>query len=255
MAETKDESTVENVELNDTVEETIEEVEEERAIDPNLQGIQLFYEKNKKMINYVGGGFILIVAAVVYWKMFYMPEKEKEAANEIMWAQKAFDVDSFNLAVTGGRMVYTADGQKQMMGFDAVSEEYGMTKNGNLANYYAGICYLRMGKFEQAIEKLEKYNLSDELVAPMAYGAIGDANAELNRLDEAVKFYLKAAEKSANNFSTPYFLKKAGFVYEQKANYTEALNVYERIEKEYGKTEIGKEIDRSIARVRALGNL
>ena len=49
MAETKDESTVENVELNDTVEETIEEVEEERVIDPNLQGIQLFYEKNKKM--------------------------------------------------------------------------------------------------------------------------------------------------------------------------------------------------------------
>jgi len=254
MAESKEESTVENVELNETVEETIEETEE-RVIDPNLQGIQLFYEKNKKMINYVGGGFVLVVAAAVYWMFFYMPEKEKEASNEIMWAQKFFEIDSYNVALKGNVMLYTADGQKQMMGFDAISEEYSMTKNGNLANYYAGICLLRTGKFEQAIEKLEKYNLNDEMVAPMAYGAIGDANMELNRVDEAIKFYLKAAEKNSNNFTTPYFLKKASFAYEQKANYAEALSLYERLEKEYGKTEIGKEADRHIARLKALGNL
>ncbi len=255
MAETKDESTVDNVELNDQVEYTEVEETEERVIDPNLQGIQLFYEKNKKMINYVGGGLVVVIAAVVYWNLFYMPEKEKEASNEILWAQKAFDVDSFAIAVNGGKMVYTADGQKQMMGFEQVAEEYGMTKSGNLANYYAGICYLKLGKFEQAIERLEKYSLKDEMIAPMASGAIGDAYMEMNKLDEAIKYYLKASERSNNNFTTPYFLKKAGFAYELKANYTEALNIYERIEKEYGKTEIGKEIDREIAKVKALGNL
>lgn len=254
MAETKDESTVENVELNDQVEETIEETEE-RVIDPNLQGIQLFYEKNKKMITYAGGAIVAVVAALVYWNFYYMPEQEKEAANEVMWAQKYFDIDSFNIAVKGGKMVYTADGQKQMMGFEQVSEEYGMTKNGNLANYYAGICYLRTGKFEQAIEKLEKYSLKDELIAPMALGAIGDSYMELNKIDDAIKYYLKASEKSTNVFTTPMFLKKAGFAYEQKSNYAEALSLYERIEKEYGKSEIGKEIGREIAKVKALGNL
>lgn len=255
MAETKDESTVENVELNDQVTyETVEETEE-RVIDPNLQGIQLFYEKNKKMITYAGGAIVAVVAALVYWNFYYMPEKEKEAANEVMWAQKFFDIDSFSVAVNGGKMVYTADGQKQMMGFEQVSEEYGMTKNGNLANYYAGICYLRTGKFEQAIEKLEKYNLKDEMIAPMAIGAIGDSYMELNKLDEAVKYYLKASEKNTNEFTTPYFLKKAGFAYELKSNFSEALTVYERIEKEFGKTEVGKEIAKDIAKVKALGNL
>jgi len=254
MAEIKDESTVENVELNETVEETIEETEE-RVIDPNLQGIQLFYEQNKKMINYVGGGLVIIIAALVYWNLSYLPGKEKEAANEILWAQKFFDVDSFNIAVNGNRMVYTADGQKQMMGFDAVADEYSMTKNGNLANYYAGICYLRTGKFELAIERLEKFSLKDEVVAPMALGAIGDSYLELNKLDEGVKYYLKASEESTNNFTTPYFLKKASFAYELASNYTEAINLYERLEKEYGSTEIGKEADRQIARLKALGNL
>lgn len=254
MAETKDESTVENVELNETVEETIEETEE-RAIDPNLQGIQLFYEKNKKMITYVGGSIVLIIAGLVYWNFMYLPEKEKEAANEILWAQKFFDIDSFNIAVTGNRMVYTADGQKQMMGFDAVAEEYSMTKNGNLANYYAGICYLRTGKFELAIERLEKFTIKDEVIAPMALGAIGDSYIELNKLDEGVKYYLKAAEESTNNFTTPYYLKKTAFAYELASNYSEAVNIYERILREYGTSEIGKEADRQIARLKALGNL
>lgn len=254
MAETKDETTVDNTEVNDTVEETVEETEE-RSIDPNLQGIQLFYEKNKKMVQYVGGGLLVAITAIVYWNFKYMPEKEAEAGNEIMWAQKFFDIDSFNIALNGNRMVYTADGQKQMMGFETVAEEYGMTKTGNLANYYAGVCYLRLGKFDQAIERLEKYSLNDEMVAPMATGLIGDAYMELNKIDEAIKYYLKAADKNVNNFTTPYFLKKASFAYELKSNYAEAVSVYERLEREYGNTEIGKESDREIARLKALGNL
>lgn len=255
MTEIKDDPIVENTEVNNTVEETVEEQQEERVIDPNLKGIQLFYEKNKKMVQYVGGGLVLLISGLVFWNFKYMPEKEAEAGNEIMWAQKFYDIDSFAIAVNGNRMVYTADGQKQMMGFDAVSEEYGMTKTGTLANYYAGVCYLRLGKFEQAIEKLEKYNLDDEMVAPMATGLIGDAYVELNKIDEAVKYYLKAADMNVNNFTTPYFLKKASFAYELKSNFAEAVSMYERLEREYGNTEIGKEADREISRLKALGNL
>lgn len=254
MAETKDEPTIDNTELNDAVEETVEETEE-RVIDPNLQGIQLFYEKNKKMVQYVGGGLLVAIAAFVFWNFKYLPEKEAEAGNEIMWAQKFFEIDSFNIALNGNRMVYTADGQKPCMGFLTVADEYGMTKTGTLANYYAGVCYLRLGKFDEAIERLEKYNLNDELIAPMATGLIGDAYSEKNMMDEAIKYYLKAADMNVNNFTTPYFLKKASFAYEVKANYAEAVNMYERLEKEYGTTEIGKEADRQIARLKALGNL
>ena len=72
---------------------------------------------------------------------------------------------------------------------------------------------------------------------------------------QAIKFYLKAAEKSNNGFTTPFYLKKAGFAYEQKSNFTEALTIYERIQKEYRKSNEGKEIERDIAKIKALGNL
>lgn len=251
MANLNEETTVETNE--NSVEETVEETR--KPIDPNLQGIQLYFEQNKKMITYVGGGLALIIGAFLFFKLYYLPEQEKEAVNEIFWAENLFEKDSFNLALKGGMMVMSADGQKQMKGFEQVAEEYGMTKTGNLANYYTGVCYMRTGKFEQAIEFLSKYNGSDETIAPIAIGAIGDCNMELNKVDEAIKFYSKAADKSKNNFTTPYFLKKAAIANENKANYSEALQNYERIQKEYPRSTEALEADKDIAKVKALGNL
>lgn len=221
----------------------------------DLGGIELFYEKNKKAITYGGGAIVAIVALFSLYKFYWLPGQEKEAATESFFAQTYFEKDSFNIALNGGINVHTADGPKTMMGFKELAESYSSTKTGNLSNYYAGICLLRTGKFEEAIEFLEKFDGSDEVVAPMATGALGDANMELNRTDEAIKYYLKAADKSVNEFSTPYFLKKAGFAYEQKANYTEALATYERLKTEYGKSADARDIDKYIARVKVLGNI
>lgn len=252
MADLKEETTVDNTDSN-AVEETVEETR--KPIDPSLQGIQLYYEKNKKMITYVGGGLALLIGAFVFFKLYYLPEQEKEAVNEIFWAETAFEKDSFNLALKGGAMVMSADGQKQMKGFEQIAEEYSITKTGSLANYYAGICCLRTNKYEQAIEFLGKYDGNDDVIAPIAVGAIGDCNMELNRVDEAIKFYSKAANKSNNNFTTPFYLKKAGFANEVKGNFVEALSNYERIQKEFPRSTEGQEIEKDIAKVKALGNL
>src|SRR5690606_24043307 len=130
----------------------------------------LFYEQNKNVVNYVGGGLLAIIVAFCFFKFYYLPEQEKEAANEIFWAESLFERDSFNLALKGGLMVNSADGPKQMLGFEQVAENYGMTKTGSLANYYAGVCYLRTGKYEQAIEFLSKYDGNDEIISSIAIG-------------------------------------------------------------------------------------
>lgn len=252
MTDLKEENPVESQETN-PVEEQAEAPK--KSIDPSLQGFQLLYEKNKKAINYVGGGLLVLVVAVVYFKMFYLPEQEQEAANEMYMAEYLFEKDSFNLALKGGMMVMSPDGQKQMMGFEQIAENYNLTKTGQLANYYAGLCYLRTGKYEQAIEFLKKYEGEDEIVSSIAVGAIGDANLELKKTDEAVKYYLKAAENSNNTFTTPHYLKKAGFAYELSGNFQKAVEMYERIRKEYATSEVARDMPMEIARVKALGNL
>ena len=253
------EKTEDNVqeEVVDTT-ENVESAEEEVSSGGSkldLGGLEFFYEEHKSLINYGGGGLLAVIALFCAYTFYWLPGKEKEAANEIFWAQNYFEKDSFKIALNGGVQVRTADGDKPMMGFEQVADEFGLTKTGTIANYYAGICYLRMGQFEKAIELLQKYDGKDEMISCIAIGAIGDAHLELNKVDEAVKYYLKAAENRNNNFTTPYYLKKAGFAYELQNNFTEALNLYERIKKEYTKSTEAREIDKQIAKVKTAGNL
>jgi len=247
MADLKEETTVEET---NPVEETVEK--KSAQIDPSLEGIQLFYEKNKKVITYVGGALAVLIAAYVYFKAVYLPEEETAAANEIFWAENYFAKDSFAVALRGGVMVFSADGQKPMMGFEQVAEQYAWTKTGNLANYYAGVCYLRIGQFEKAIEFLSKYTSDDEMISPLSIGAIGDCHMELNRPDEALKYYLKAAKESDNSFTRPYFLKKAAFTQELSGNFSDAVNTCERIKREFPRSSEAQDIEKEIARLTAL---
>jgi hypothetical protein len=51
------------------------------------------------------------------------------------------------------------------------------------------------------------------------------------------------------------YLKKAGLANESKGNFSEALSIYERIQKEFTRTGEAREIDKYIARVKIKGNL
>jgi tetratricopeptide (TPR) repeat protein len=260
MSEEQKKQTTEEQQVNTNIEVEAEEVKVSSSrpkfkLGEGFEWLEVFYEKNKKAVQYIGGGILALAAGLAYFYMMYLPENEKEASNEIFWAQQYFEKDSFQIALRGGKTVLSADGQKPIMGFEQIMEEYALTKSGKLAAYYAGVCELRLGNYEKAIEKLKKYSLNDEFIAPMAIGLCGDASMELGKTDDAIAYYLKAADKKRNDFTSPYFLKKAAFACEVKKDYKRALELYEQIEKEFYSTEIGKEIEKEIARVKTLANL
>jgi len=153
-------------------------------------------------------------------------------------AENYFEQDSFLLALEGDGANY---------GFLDVVDEYGITKTGNLAHYYAGICYMRTGDFEEAIDHLEKFDGEDIMVGSLALGAIGDCNLELGNKEEAALLYNKAAIRKKNSFTSPIFLKKAGMVYEDLGELDKAMKAYTEIKKEYPESEEGKVIDKYIA--------
>lgn len=205
--------------------------------------VEDFYSRNKKNINIALIAIVAIVAGYFAYNNYYKAPREIEAQNAIFMAQKYFEVDSFSLALKGN---------DQFQGFEAVADEFGGTKAGNLAHYYAGICLLRTGAYQEAIDQLEKFSTSNELVAPLAEGAIGDAYVELADLDNGVKHYLKAAKMSKNKLTSPIFWKKAGLVFEEQKNYGEAVDAYSTIKNDYAEAQEAQDIDKYIARATAL---
>jgi tetratricopeptide (TPR) repeat protein len=67
-----------------------------------------------------------------------------------------------------------------------VINNYGGTKAANLAKYYAGLSYLKLGDFNNAVKYLKDFSTDAKQIQLMAYGALGDAYSELNKKDEAI---------------------------------------------------------------------
>ncbi|MBA2423139.1 MAG: tetratricopeptide repeat protein [Chitinophagales bacterium] len=196
--------------------------------------------ENKKLLTYVVGGLFALVAAYLAFTKLYLEPKALEASNQMFMAEKYFTEDSLNLALNG-------DGNYS--GFLQIMDDYKWSDAANLAHYYAGVIFLREGKFNDAIEHLEDFKGKDKIVSNMAYGALGDAYSELGKMDEAADYYKKAAYHFENELTTPMFLKKAGMLLESQKKSEEAKKLYEEIKSKYPNTVEGREMDKYIARV------
>lgn len=213
------------------------------AVEEALGRTEQFIEKNQNILMYAIIGIIVVVLGYFGYQRLYISPMESNAQEEIFMAQKYFEMDSLYRALNG-------DGNA--LGFLDIIDDYGATKSGNLARYYAGICYLKMGNFEEAIDYLEDYDPVDQVVGPMALGALGDAWLELNEPDKAVGYYMDAANENNNDFTTPMFLYKAGMTYEILGEYDDALQAYDRIYREYYRSAEGRTIERNIAEMKRL---
>ncbi len=208
------------------------------AVEEAFSKTEQFIEKYQQIIMIVIGVIIVVILGFFGFKRFYLAPKEKDAQSQMFMAEKYFEQDSLQKALNG-------DGQ--YLGFLAVIDEFGMTKSANLSQYYAGICYLKLGQFEKALEHLNKFSSSDQFVGPMAKGAMGDANMELKQVQKAADLYMDAAEMRKNEFTTPLFLKKAAMAYEELGNYEKAITIYKKIKENYSRSNEGREADKYIS--------
>ena len=209
------------------------------SLDNALTKSEQFIEQNQKSLTIIIVAILVIVSIYFGYKRFYLAPMEKEAQSQIFAAEYNFEKDSFNIALNGN---------DNDLGFLEVADKYSMTKTGNLAYYYAGICYRQLGEYQKAIDCLKKFDAGDLLVTPVAYGAIGDCYVELNQLKEGAKYYEKAAKYSEDEFTAPIFLKKAGMVYEELKQNDKALKLYTTIKEKYTKSQEAREIEKDIAR-------
>lgn len=203
-----------------------------------LTNTEQFIENNQKTITAIVIALIVIIGGYYGIKKLYVQPLEKEAQENIFGAQEFFAKDSFQLAL---------DGDNSSLGFLDIIDEYSFTDAGNLANYYAGLCYLHLGQFDIATDYLESFSSDDEIVAQIAKGAIGDAYMELDDKETAVKYY-KEASNYNNEFTAPTYLLKLGMAQEELGLYDEALEAYNTIKDQYKASNEGRLVDKYIAR-------
>ena len=196
------------------------------TIEESLNKSEAFFLKYKKAIIAAVVALIVIIGGAVLYKTYVSEPKEQKASTAIAKGQEYFAQGLYQQALTGDSAGYK--------GMVKLAEEFSGTAAGNLANLYAGLCSAQLDKWDDAVKYLEKYDgADDQMISPVAEGALGNAYAHLNQLDKAVSHLKKAAEKADNNSLSPTFLVQAGEILESQGKNDEALKLYQTVKEKY----------------------
>ena len=212
-------------------------------VESALTKTEQFIEDNQKLISFAAIALIVLIGGYWGFKKIYMEPLQQEAQQNVFHAQRYFQTDSFKLALNG-------DGMNP--GFLEIIDDYGATKVGNLAEYYAGVCYLNIGDYDNAIDYLSGFSTKEPLLKATAQGATGDAYLETGNSEKAIEWYKKATMLD-NEVLTPVYLFKLGLLYEESGENDLALEAYNKIKDNYENSFEGRQIDKYITRVKISG--
>ena len=201
-------------------------LESPEALAEQISKSEQFVEKHQTLMLSILGAIALIVAGGFLYK-YYVNGQNELAQDEMFQAVYYFEQDSLDLALRG-------DGNR--FGFLDIIEEYGSTKAGNLANFYAGASYMRKGNFSSAIPFLMDFSSDDILLQSRALSLVGDANMEAENFSEAANYYDQAASFKPNKEFTPTYLMKAALAYQLNGQTDKAIEQYDKIIDDYQNT-------------------
>lgn len=209
---------------------------QDNELDVQINKGEEFVQKNQKLIFGVCAAIVVAVAAIWGWNKL-SDSKNASAQNEMWEAQALFDQGQYEQALAG---------------FEAVADEYGSTKAGNLAKAYAGLCQKNLGNFEEAVKLLDDYDGNDNVVAPAILSAMGDCLVNMENADnkKAAETFMKAAKAADNAQYSPLYFKKAGLAYEAAGDKEAAAKAYQAIKDNWAETSLAQTIDKYIERVK-----
>jgi tetratricopeptide (TPR) repeat protein len=220
------------------------------TLDETANKSEQWIEKNSKPLFYGLTLVAVVILGFLGYNKFIAEPAELDASNDLAFPRQYFDLAMTNSVAKDSLLTLALEGPDGKFGFVDIAEVHKGTKAGNLANYYAGMTYLQLKDYETAIDYLEDFSSSDEALAPIAIGAIGDAFADLNQEAQALEYYEKAANKRDNEFTSPMFLFKAGVVAMNMKDYSTALRLFSKIKEKYPTSTQGTDIDKYISMVK-----
>ena len=222
------------------------EKDPEVAIQSAIGRVEGFIMKNGRSLLIALIVVIVVVGGFFGYKYLIAAPRAEKASAMMFVAEQQFAVDSFQTALNG---------EGNFAGFLGVIEKYGSTPQANIARHYAGVCYLKLGDYQKAIDYLKQYkpandNVPEAVLAAQNYGMQGDAYVQMENYAEASKLYEQAVSVAADNqLTAPYYLKKSGGVYEKLGDYAKALAAYEKISDDFPSSMEARDIAKYIGKL------
>ena len=217
------------------------EQESTNAIDnlnDSLTGIEEKVANNQKALMWACIGVAAVVALVLIY-MFAIRRPGIENANNAI-AQADLDLINGNDSTA-------------LVQYQHVADEYGYDA-GNRAALNSAIILYKQGKYQEALDYLQKYSSKENVIGATAKALEGDCYVNLKNYEEAIDCYKQAVMISDKNpMYTPLFLMKEATVQRELKNYTAEAELYQQILSDYPEYQAATQIniEKFLARAKA----
>lgn len=205
-----------------------EEADPGEQIQTAIGRTERFIYNNAKMLLTILGALILISLVLIWYFRIHKHNQSDKAGAMLFVAEQQFANNEFETALNG-------DGNNP--GLLDVIDQYGATNEGNMAKFYAGVSYFKMGDYDNALKFLHKYKETkgapNQIVNALNKGLQGDIHVQKEEYDKAAKMFEEAVNVSSNSFTTPLYLKKLALVYSEQGKHEKSAEALERIIREF----------------------
>ncbi|MEN9917689.1 MAG: hypothetical protein RL662_125 [Bacteroidota bacterium] len=217
--------------------ELSEELEFNKIEDAVIRSESFIFKYRNQIFGAIG---VIVLFIGIYWayNTFITTPKNKEAQVALFRGEQYYQEGQDSLALFGDGNGY--------VGFEAIVNEYGSTKTGDLAKAYAGLALVRMGKYEQGLTYLQGFSGGDVMLTPAIEGAIGDCLVNTGKAQDAISYFENAAKEADDILISPIFYKKAAIVYRDLKNYDKVIELFTKIKNNYTTSPEAAEADKYI---------
>lgn len=218
-----------------------------------IQKARGFWVNYNKPVTYIGSAIIIVLGGwFVYKYMFKLPTEDK--ANDAVFVTQRYFSDFSNAPADSIKIILAAkclNGDGVNTGALKIINKFPGTAAANLCEYYAGACYLQLKQFDKSIRFLKDFDGHGATqIKSRAYGMIADASAELNKNDQALEYYKKAANvDDKDEYTSSEFLFRAALFAEATGKTKEAVELFKKIKEEYPLSEKAADVDKYLAKL------
>lgn len=213
------------------------------------EGKKSFWVRNAKVINIILLAILaLVVIIFVVHKFVVVPRNEK--ASDATQEQLKGICQNGILSSDTVAIENALNGNEESEGLLNVIDNYGMTKaSAYSAKHYAALCYMKMGKKDEALDMLLDCRKKDDYLWYETQMLIGDLYDDKGDVANAKKYYKEAID-GETGLVAPIALWKLGMLYEREGNWNEAFNAYAQVKDNYNERYMQMGVDKYYERAK-----
>jgi tetratricopeptide (TPR) repeat protein len=214
------------------------EIKEDKLVTTYFE-TRKWVEENKRIVGYIIATPLIIVALGFWWHQ-KTNEWNDQATTMVAKIFHYYDEGRYEMAINGVP-------QEGTQGLQAIVDEHGSTKTGQLVKLYLANAYFALKNFDKALEYYEAISVSDKMVTATAYTGMAACYEVQGDHSKAAAYFEKAAAKNMTLGQAPENLQRSAMNYAVAGKKEKAVELLQTLKKEFPTSVVARDVDRLIA--------